>query len=770
MIPLHAHTRDGSMGDSILSIEEYVLKGKSLGLTHLAITDHGSLGAIYHFNKECKKNGITPIIGCEVYLSFCKEAAEEDIYKNLSYHLVLIAYSNKGFDNLVYLTNQASTKHFYKKPIVLYDELALYHEGLICLTACMGGPLGKLILQEHETGARYHLYDLKVLFGDRLYLELQPGTHGQEIVNEQLVKYHQTFNIPLVITNDIHYLNYNDTKVHNMHCILYRGNKNNEYDPDTLIYKNDCYYLMTDQDLISRTHNVPFELFNEALDNTYKIANMCDVTLQSVPDMPTFINTSHPELTNIELFKKLLHDRLNTYIHIVDSPFAYTERLRYEISVIDQLGYVDYFLIVWDLINYAKLNKIAVGPGRGSCGGSLVSFLLGITIADPIKYDLCFERFLSPYRTGIPDIDIDFSSEDRVKMFDYVKSRYGEEHCCLITTFQMRKARTAIKDCASMLHIDPQEALAITKLIPEFHYGDEGEKENNVTLAMALECTPELEAYRGLYPKLFEYALELEQMPRNYGKHASGIIITPNNVLERLPLRHDSKQDRLYTTSLDLNSAENIALKFDFLGLSTLSVIDRTLEEVPPVDLNDESFFQDEKVWRLIGSSNTAGIFQLGSSIYKKRMPYIKPTNLLELGNCIALLRGPCLASGMDKTYIDVCLGKRKIEYLHPLYDQVLESTKGVLIYQEQIMFILQNFGFSSEDSFHIMKVTTKSKDAKKMLNHQEEFFNRAKQKGVESEIAERIWAYIKETAKYCFNKSHKICVALYSDIELKTS
>lgn len=769
-IHLHAHSSIASKGDSILDLKEYVEKIKEHGSTACAITNHGSLADMYQFYNICKNNEVKPIIGNEVYLKLMHDKNHKDIFGKERYHLVLLAKNNDGIKNLIFLATESAVNDFYRHPLTDIEKLKKHSKGLIALSACRGGLIPFLILNNKMNEALKVAKIFNNIF-EHFYLEVQPGNVEQEKVNKGILFISKKLNIPYVITNDVHYLNNEDCYIHNSHIIISRKE---EREINDLIYKDNCYCVMKENELYAP--GLSQKELQLAVNNTNNIADLCDIKLQTYPDMPVF--SDDPSFDSTKYLKELLYNKLSQLYSILDNPSTYTDRLNYEISVIEKLGFVDYFLIVYDIIDYAKKNGIPVGPGRGSVGGSLCAYLLGITIADPIKYNLIFERFLSEYRVGtIPDIDLDFSSDDRPKMFEYIKNKYGKDRVCLLSTTMMRKAKTAIKDAAKIFDI--KEGHQIANLVPDFYYDDEGEKEDKISLARAIELEPKLQAYQRKYEEMFKYALALDNMPRNDGKHASGVIISRYSIMDRIPLRNSEEGD-LYLAALDLKSVENIAVKFDFLSLNMLSVIENTQAKVGYLNYQEEGFFEDEEVWNTISDKVTTGIFQIASYIYKKRMHRIKPKNLIELAACIALIRGPSLAAKikvgkdtikMDELYMQICEGKKDILKIHPFYDEPTKETNGVLIYQEQIMDILQNFGFSNEDSFRIMKLTTKAKNKALVDAKQEEFYKLADERKVPKQKAIQIWHLVEESSKYCFNKAHALCYAMlvYISAYLKT-
>lgn len=772
-IPLHVHDQDASVGDSILDLEAYVKKGKTYGLPALAITNHGSLSSMYKFYQLCKDAKIKPIIGNEIYvnpdtassiLKFIQTPSkkrDKSITLSPYSHLVLLAQNEIGLKNLLYLTSFGATQTFYKKPLVPEELVFKHSEGLICLTACIGGAIPKMILQDKpkqeilevlKTYAKY--------FPGRFYLELQPcKIIEQTKVNMQLAQYAKELNLPVVATNDMHYLNKEDAIIHNIHVADCR--KQVVLIDDDLIYKDDCFYFMKEEEV--QLLGVDLDIQKKAIENTCVIADQCEmINLPDKVQMPIF-NPNFTAQQAKEKIYELAFKKLNTIIHYVRDPYEYTDRLIYELGVIEKLGFIDYFLIIWDVMRYAKEHHIKTGPGRGSVVGSLLAYLLEITKVDPIRYHLIFERFLSEYRVGtVPDIDLDITSSKRDEIFDYVQQRYGHDHCALVSTKTIRKAKGAIKDAGRALNIPNHVKVcqSISDLIPTTYYDDLGEKETDLDIERALEVVPELRQYEQQYPKLFEMAIGLQNKPKSNSVHAAGILIFPYPLEQYLPLRLSNTENML-ATSLNLKDAENVAIKFDFLGLATLDMLQALENETGFVfDYDDVSLFKDEWVWNLIGSEYNSGLFQISSNTYRKRMQRLKPKTIEELAACLALVRGPCISNKLDETYMLICEKKKEIEYIHPIYDEATQDTLGVMIYQEQAMKLFENAGMPKEDSFKLMKLLGKKK-LDKAKAYKEDFYKGCRHKQVDLKTIDYMWDIVENSSKYSFNKSHAIAYAV---------
>ncbi len=765
-IPLHVHTCDGSIGDSTLKIKDYVKKAKEYGIKSISITDHGSLASMYVFYHECIKNDIKPIIGCEIYETKDRLNTNKDDESSKKYnHLVLLAKNKIGMENLLKISNDAHINGFYYKPRTDINFLKKYGEGIIALSACLAGKIPSLILKNDPESAISAIKEYKNAF-DEFYLEIQPGNfEEQNLVNTALVELAEYTNTPLVVTNDIHYLNQENYLSHDAHIKINR--KKLLEDPQ--IYPDSCYWFMDRESLLSSFNNrIDESILNLAIDNTILIASRCNVSLDNEISMPKF-KTGKGETEDSQL-AKMCFERLDEIKETLEDPSSYSSRLIYELDVISQLGFSGYFLIVEDFIRYAKNNGIAVGPGRGSIGGALAGFLLSISLADPIKYDLIFERFLSPHRKSCPDIDIDFDSFRREEMFYYAISKYGVNKCSLVSTFMMRKAKASIKDTARILGIDLEIANKISELIPKVYYDDEGEKSTDLSIRESITVVPELQEMEEEYPELFNMAIQLSDIPSSSSIHAAGILISPNDLGKTIPIIRSNKEG-IYATSLNLNDSEKSGVvKFDFLSLLSLNVYEKTQKDVGySFDfLNNE--FNDEKVWSLIGSKYLTGLFQISSSTYKSRMHRLKPKTIKELAACLALVRGPCISSGQDKIYMEIVEGKREVDPIHELYYQATKETYGILIYQEDLMQIAVNFGFTLEEGYALVKAVSKKK-IEDLEAFENDFINKCNDRDISKEISNKIWKIILDSGLYLFNKAHAVQYAIlcYVSAELKT-
>lgn len=789
---LHVHTTEGSIGDSILKVNEALIKAKELGMTALAVTDHGGVSNLINFykasiDKDINVN-IKPIFGMEAYEAH--DRTNKSQKENC--HLLLLAKNNKGFLDLLKIASDSSLLGFYYKPRTDMSILKKYGKDIIGMSACVGGRIPCIIkeiydIQESDLiKARKNMIikikedkiiklidEYKSCFAE-FYLELQPGDFKLQVyTNQYLVKLAGMTNTPLVITNDVHYLNAEDYMAHNYHVKLSRDSKSDMLDKDKLEYPDKCYYLMGYDDIRKRFNYIDENIIEEALANTIKISDSITTNLKEIYDgiikMP-LASTNKQRSEYEELAYQSYIGFQNKFNNFSD-PSVYADRVKYELDTLNEVGFCGYLLIIKDIIEYANDNNIPIGPGRGSIAGSLVAYLIGITKVDPIKYDLMFERFISRYRKGsVPDVDLDSGSSCRHMLFKYVANKYGERKCALVSTFMMRKAKLAIQDSARLLGISRAEAVRVSKLIPKEYYRDDDEqldKETNLSLSRSYEVDKKFQNEMDKNPEWFAVAKLIENLPKATSIHAAGTLISSIDLINYIPLiRNGGAKNKSplleMATSLDLKKAEFCgAIKYDFLGISTLDIANRTENEVSFIpDYTDDKWYNDIDVWKLIGSVHTTTLFQIGSKIYKERMFKLKPKSIEELSHCLALVRGPCIQSKLDIQYINVLNGKKEIKLIHPFYDEITRPTNGVLLYQEQVIDILINFGFDAETAFKIMKMATKKND-EAMLKYEPQFMKLAAERNVTEAIAKQIWKIIYDTYKYSFNKSHGISYAM---------
>ena len=751
-IPSHLHTTNGSIGDSIVKIPELVEKAKQLNIPALSVTNHGSLADMCDFYYECVSKGIKPIIGCEVYTTDDRQYKEKDARK--TGHLILLSKNNIGLKNLLAITADSQLNGFYYKPRTDYDFLEQTDTaGLIATTACLGSDVNQYILKDDLEEAKKLIIRLNNIFDD-FFLEIQPGRfEEQHKVNKALVRFSKELNIPLIASNDIHYLNKDDYLAHDNHVKNYRKQKDN----GKLCYPDTCYYLMTREELINGLiPSVGKDIAIEAVNNTLLLDELCNVTIDidglNLPEYKCPYGLSPKKYLEYVCLKKL--DKIK---NLISNVIEYTDRMYFELEVIDKLQFSSYFLIVRDFMQYAKNNDIPYGPGRGSVCGSLVAYLADITKIDPIKYNLLFDRFLSVHRTGsIPDVDSDFGSSKRYMMFDYVVNKYGADHCAAVSTFQMRKARSAIKDAARLLSIEEGDDIA--KLIPMTYYDDEGDKLTDLSIEDSLKFVPELKEYAEIFPKLFEMAIKMEGLPRASSIHAAGTLIAKTPLHDLIPMiKKDGSE--LNATSFDLSQAEKMMLvKYDFLGLATLEVLDEVKKETGYHFDVEFDKYDDENIWNLIGSRNTTGLFQIASSTYKQRMSRLGPDTIEKLAACLALVRGPCISAKTDEKYMRILEGKEQVELIHPFYDEAVKDTYGIMIYQEQLMQCCHNFGLPLHVCYDIMKAAAKKK-FDKLESYEQKLWELGKPH-MDRKTFDRIFKIIVDSGLYSFNKSHAVAYA----------
>lgn len=677
---LHVHT-EYSLLDGSNKIKEYVKRVKELGMDSAAITDHGVMYGVIDFYRAAKEAGIKPIIGCEVYVApnsrFDKELTGGD---DRYYHLVLLAENNTGYANLMKIVSKGFTEGYYYKPRVDMEILNRYHEGIIALSACLAGEVARYIQKGLIDEAKKAALKYQACFGkDNYFLELQDhGIPTQRTVNTALLSMSKELDIPLVATNDVHYTYREDEKPHDILLCIQTAKK--LADEDRMRYEGGQYYVKSEEEMKGL-----FPYAWEAVENTQIIADRCNVEIEfGVTKLPHF---EVPEgYDSWSYLNKLCTDGLKERYPEDDGTLR--ERLDYELGIIQRMGYVDYFLIVWDFINYAKSNDIMVGPGRGSAAGSIVSYCLKITNIDPIKYNLLFERFLNPERVSMPDIDIDFCFERRQEVIDYVGKKYGAEKVVQIVTFGTMAAKGVIRDVGRVMDLPYSYVDGIAKMIPN---------ELNVTIDRALQANPEL---RKLYETdeqvkvLIDMSKRLEGLPRHTSMHAAGVVICPASADEYVPLSRGS--DGCITTQFTMTTLEELGLlKMDFLGLRTLTVIQNAVKLIKKdkdISLDiDNIDFNDKAVLDSIGTGRTDGVFQLESGGMKNFMKELKPRNLEDIIAGISLYRpGP-----MDfiPRYIKGKNNAASITYLCPQLQPILEPTYGCIVYQEQVMQIVRDLG-----------------------------------------------------------------------------
>lgn len=755
---LHLHT-EYSLLDGACRIPELVQTAKDMGFESIAITDHGAMYGVIDFYRECRKQGIKPIIGCEVYVAQRTMRDCDPVLDRDQYHLILLAENNTGYSNLVKIVSKASLEGFYYKPRVDHELLREYHEGLIALSACVAGEIPSRLSYGDYKGAKEIALMYRDIFGEgNFFLEVQDhGLPVEKNIVKELIDLSRDTGIPLVATNDVHYIYKEDAQAQDILLCIQTNKKVG--DQDRLRFETPEFYLKSPDEMADLFHYIP-----EAIENTVRISERCSVDFQFdrvfLPEFPV------PEgYDNLSYLKKLCYDGLKERYSSITKEL--TDRLDYEISVIDKMGYVDYFLIVWDFIRFARENGIVTGPGRGSAAGSLVAYTLGITRIDPIRYGLLFERFLNPERVSMPDIDCDFCYERRGEVIDYVVKKYGQDRVAQIATFGTMAARAAIRDVGRALNMSYGDVDSIAKMIPF---------EPNMTIDKALELNPDLKARYVSdenVKNLIDMAKRLEGLPRHTSTHAAGVVISKFPLTDIVPLQ---KSEDAVITQFPMGTLEELGLlKMDFLGLRTLTVIRDAIENVRKyrsVDIDlDRMDYDDPKVYEMISAGDTDGVFQLESSGMRQFMRDLKPSCLEDIIAGISLYRpGP-----MDQIplYVYNKNHPEEVTYEHPLLKPILEVTYGCMVYQEQVMQIVRDLaGYSLGRSDLVRRAMAKKKMDVMQKERQNFIYGivnedgsievpGAIRKGVPEDVANHIFDEMIDFANYAFNKSHAAAYAV---------
>lgn len=759
-VHLHVHT-EYSLLDGANRIKDLIKRTKELGMDSIAITDHGVMYGVVDFYKEAVNNGIKPIIGCEIYTTAGSRFDKKDGRDSDPGHMVLLAKNNVGYKNLMKIVSIGFTEGFYYKPRVDMEVLEKYSEGLIALSACLSGDIPKAILNNNYKKAEELALKLNSIFGqDNFYLELQMnGIEEQNIVNQQLIKLSRETGIPLIATNDAHYLRREDARAHEILLCIQTGKSIN--DEDRMMFSSDDFYIKSPEEMEELFKNIP-----EAISNTVSVAQRCNVELEfNKLHLPQF---SVPEGREpYEYLRSLCYQGFERRYPEEERDEDKKNRLEYELSIIKQMGYVDYFLIVGDFIRYAKENGIMVGPGRGSAAGSLVAYCLEITNIDPIKYSLLFERFLNPERISMPDIDIDFCFERRQEVIDYVVEKYGKDRVAQIITFGTMAARAVIRDVGRALDMPYGDVDVIAKMIP-FQPG--------MSIDKALELNPELKQQYEEDEKVRELintARLLEGMPRHASTHAAGVIISKDPLTEYVPLQ---KSEGSVTTQFTMGLLEELGLlKMDFLGLRTLTVIRDAVNLIKKnhgreIGIN-ELKMDDPKVFKLIGEGKTSGVFQLESAGMTQFMKELQPSSFEDIIAGISLYRpGP-----MDQIprYIKYKRNPELIKYDHPLLEGILNVTYGCMVYQEQVMQVVRELAGYSMGRADLVRRAMAKKKISVMEQERKNFIHGiddeegniivmgAVRNGVDEETANKIFDEMMDFASYAFNKSHAAAYAV---------
>ena len=720
---LHLHT-EYSLLDGSCKIGELMTRARELGMEHIAITDHGNMYGVIDFYRAALKEGINPVIGCEVYVAPGSRFDRENVRGDDRYnHLVLLAENNTGYANLMKIVSIGFTEGFYYKPRVDMEVLEKYHEGIIALSACLAGIVATNLRQGFYEEAKKEALRLSDIFGpDHFYLELQDhGIDAQKTVNQGLLRMSQETGLELVATNDVHYIRAEDAEPHDILLCIQTQHK--VQDEDRMRYEGGQFYLKSEEEMLAL-----FPYAREAVENTSKIAQRCHVDIEfGKYKLPKF---DVPEgFTSWEYLKHLCYEGIHR--RYADVTPEIQERLDYELNTIKNMGFVDYFLIVWDFIHYSREHGIVVGPGRGSAAGSIVAYSLEITNIDPLAFDLLFERFLNPERVTMPDIDVDFCYERRQEVIDYVTGKYGRDHVAQIVTFGTMAARGVIRDVGRVLDMPYAYVDTIAKSVP---------MEKDITIAKAIEQNPDL---RQLYETdeqtkyLLDMAQKLEGLPRHTSIHAAGVVIAPEPVDHFVPLSKGSEGN--VTTQYTMTTLEELGLlKMDFLGLRTLTVVQNAAKMC---GMSDEDMLrldlEDENVWKLISSGRTEGIFQLESAGMKQFMKELQPESMAEIVAGISLYRpGP-----MDfiPQYIEGRSNRDSITYDCPQLEPILATTYGCIVYQEQVMEIVRSLAGYSYGRSDLVRRAMSKKKAKVMEAERKNFVYGNEEEGVKGCIANGI-------------------------------
>jgi DNA polymerase-3 subunit alpha len=778
-VHLHNHTHY-SLLDGLQKVKPMISRVKELGMEAVAMTDHGTMSGVIELYKEALAEGIKPIIGMETYIAARKHTDKESGKDKQNYHLILIAMNNKGYENLMRLSTIANLEGYYYKPRLDHELLEKYNEGLIVLSGCIGGEVGDALRQGQNNQAKEIAEWYKKIFGDRYYLELQdhgnpkhPHSWSEQVrVNEELIKLSDELKIPCVITNDAHYLMHEDQEAHEILLCVQTGSFLDEENRMSL--KDFELHMADPVDIIERWK----DLLPEAVTNTKKIADICEVKLELgkilIPKFPLpegVTEKSHLDETvfqglafrygnideesvknlSIEGIKKILSKEV-------------LERTTFELQIIDQMGFNGYFLIIADFMNWGKEQGIVFGPGRGSAAGSIIAYALKITELDPLEYDLLFERFLNPDRISMPDIDIDIQDTRRDEVIQYCVDKYGSDRVANIVTFGKMAARNAVRDVSRVLRVPYGEADRLAKMIPPPVQG------RHIPLEVSVKENKELAHEYAENPtakKVFDLAFKLEGTIRSHGIHAAGVVIAPDDIVKFVPL--EKAQKGVIATQYSMNPVEELGLlKMDFLGLSNLTVINNALRIIKKVYKKDIDItaipLDDKKTYEMLQRGETTGIFQFESSGMKRYLKELKPTEFNDLIAMGALYRPGPLTAGLTDSFVKRKNGQEKVTYVHEKFKNALGSTFGVLVYQEQVMRISRDVcGFTGGDADTLRKAIGKKK-RDVMIKMKKQFIEGGEEYGgVPRAVMEKFWEDLMGFADYAFNKSHSSCYGLIS-------
>jgi len=747
-VHLHTHSHY-SLLDGLAKIDDLVTRARELGMDAIALTDHGVLYGAVEFYKKARSAGLKPILGVETYMAPQSRLKKDPSEKY--YHLILLAETNLGWQNLMKLITKSHLEGFYYRPRIDKEILKEYHEGLIGLSGCLSGEINKLLLSKKFDEAKRTALEYQEIFGPgNFFLEIGHHPNIKEVVqiHDDIIRLSQETGLPLVATQDIHYLKPEDAEYHDVLLAVQTGNKMS--DDDRLTLRADDFSMTSPEQMAEKFKDIP-----EAVENTAKVAERCNVTLQlnkvQLPDFPK------PEgKTANEFLRELVNERAGAKFPANELNDEVENRLEYELGVIEKTGFADYFLIVQDIVNWAKSHGIAVGPGRGSAAGSLISYILGITDINPLEYGLLFERFLNPERIQMPDIDIDFADTRRDEVFAYLKEKYGSDRVAQIITFGTMAARAAVRDAGRAMGSSYGLCDQIAKLIPF-----------NMKLEKAVATVPELnEIYEKNddAKKVINSAKHLEGVARHASVHACGVVISKEPLMNHLPLQLAPQDKNNIITQFEMYSVEDLGLlKIDLLGLRNLTIVEETVrlaKETHGEEINIQSLpLDDKETFDLLRAGDTTGVFQFESSGMRRYMKEIKPTGIEDLIALVSLFRpGPM---ELIPSYIKRKHGKEKITYLHPKLEPILKNTYGIGVYQEQMMQIARDLaGYTLPEADILRKAI--GKKIKSLLDEQKEkLINGMIKNGIPARTAQAIWELFPPFARYGFNKSHAACYAL---------
>ncbi len=750
-VPLHLHS-EYSLLDGAIRVKELCEFAKENNMPAVAITDHGVMYSAIEFYRVAKETGIKALIGCEFYVHD-GDIHEKNASHNPLYHLVLIAKDKTGYMNLVKLVSIAHCEGMYYKPRINFELLEKYHDGLICSSACLGGEVLQNLLNKNYEGAKEAAKKYKDLFGEDYYIELQDhGLEEQKRTNPDLIKIAKELDIKMIITNDSHYLRKEDADWHDtLLCLQTNALKD---DPNRFHFPNNEFYVKTPDELRDAFRWLDSETFDQCIQNTVDIAEQCHLTLLGEKSpLPYYeVPKGHTAESYLDL---KVHEGLKA--RYGDIPPEIEKRVKYELGIIEQMGFSAYFLITWDFIHFAKTHDIPVGPGRGSAAGSVVAYALGITDLDPIEHHLLFERFLNPERYSMPDVDIDFCIERRGEVIDYVTQKYGADKVCQIITFGTYAAKAAMKGVARVFNIPFARSNYLSSLIPA---------EPKAKIEDALKPGMELKKLYDEDPevkKLVDMAKAIEGIKNNVGTHAAGVIISHKPLNEIVPVQ--PSKDGIIVTEYPMADLEKLGLlKMDFLGLRNLTMISKTMKLIKQrrgieFDINKIPL-DDKETYEMLESGDTDGVFQLESTGMKKLVKDLKPDVFEDLGALVALFRPGPLESGMVQDFVERKHGRQKISYAHPLLEPVLKDTYGTIVYQEQIMQVFQVLADYTLGQADMVRRMMGKKKLDEMAQQKGKFIEGAARHGMSAKDAAALFEQIEKFASYCFNRSHSAAYA----------